>query len=84
MDGTAGPKDTNLTAEAPRATRTGTRRAAATGRKISPATAKRLPVRRGEGHWTAGELAAVRDRLELEMSECARRSPRPSPRSPSG
>jgi DnaK suppressor protein len=26
-----------------------------------------LPVRKGEGHWTAGELADVGDRLELEM-----------------
>jgi RNA polymerase-binding protein DksA len=69
MDGTAGPKDRNPTAEAPHATRTGTRRAAATGRKISSATAKRLPVRRGEEQWTAGELAAVRDRLELEMTD---------------
>lgn len=71
MDGTAGPKDRNPTAEAPapRATRSGTRRASTTTRKISPATAKRLPVRKGEEHWTTGELAAVRDRLELEMSD---------------
>ena len=71
MDGTAGPKDRNPTAEAPapRATRSGTRRASTTPRKISPATAKRLPVRKGEEHWTTGELAAVRDRLELEMSD---------------
>jgi RNA polymerase-binding transcription factor len=69
MDGTAGPKDRNPTAEAPRAARTGTRRASATARKISPATAKRLPVRKGEGQWTAGELADVRDRLELEMTD---------------
>jgi RNA polymerase-binding protein DksA len=69
MDGTAGPRDRNPTAEAPRATRTGTRRASAKGRKISPATAKRLPVRKGEGHWTPGELADVHDRLELEMTD---------------
>lgn len=65
MDGTAGPKDRNPTA---RATRAGTRRATASQR-VSPATAKRLPVRQGEGQWTAGELADVRDRLETEMSD---------------
>jgi RNA polymerase-binding protein DksA len=68
MDGTAGPKDRNRTAEAPRATRTGTRRASGDTRKISAATAKRLPVREGEHQWTSGELAEVRDRLELEMT----------------
>ncbi len=68
MDGTAGPKDRNLAAEASRAPRT--RRAAAHGvRKVSATTAKRLPVREGEGHWTAGELVDVRDRLELEMTD---------------
>src|SRR3954463_11566149 len=69
MDGTAGPKDRNPTAEAPRTTRSGARRASATERKISPASAKRLPVRKGEDQWTAGELAAVRDRLEREMAD---------------
>ncbi|MCW2948330.1 MAG: prokaryotic dksA/traR C4-type zinc finger family protein [Actinoallomurus sp.] len=67
MDGTAGPKDRNPTAEAPGATRAGTRRAPAVAQKISAATAKRLPVREGEGRWTPGELTDVRGRLEVEM-----------------
>lgn len=69
MDGTAGPKDRNPTAQAPRTTRSATRRASTTARKISQATAKRLPVRKGEDHWTPGELASVRDRLEMEMAD---------------
>ncbi len=69
MDGTAGPKDRDRTAEAPRATRTGTRRATGDKHKISAATAKRLPVREGEDLWTSAELAEVRDRLELEMTD---------------
>ncbi|HEY0542307.1 MAG TPA: TraR/DksA family transcriptional regulator [Actinoallomurus sp.] len=28
-----------------------------------------MPVRKGEGHWTPGELADVHDRLELEMTD---------------
>jgi DnaK suppressor protein len=69
MDGTAGPKHRNPAADAPHATRTGTRRASDGAQKISAATAKRLPVREGEGRWTAGELADVRHRLQAEMSD---------------
>ncbi len=69
MDGTAGPKDRNPASDAPRTTRTGGRRSSGDGRKISATSAKRLPVREGEGHWTTGELAAVRDRLELEVAD---------------
>jgi DnaK suppressor protein len=69
MDGTTGAGDKNRTAQAPRTTRTGTRRAPVKGKKISAERAQRLPVREGEGRWTARELAAVRDRLESEMLE---------------
>jgi DnaK suppressor protein len=69
MDGTAGPKDGNATAEAPRATRAGVGRAPGGAHKISSAAAKRLPVREGEGRWTPDELVTVRDRLEGEMTD---------------
>src|SRR5262249_50007609 len=48
---------------------TGARRTGHGVRKVSATTAKRLPVREGEGHWTTGELVEVRDRLELEMTD---------------
>jgi len=78
MDGTARQGDKSPATEAPRTTRTGTRRTPAKAsrtakaskvEKISTASAKRLPVREGEGLWTAGELAAVRDRLEAEIAQ---------------
>jgi len=69
MDGTTGAGDKNRIAEAPRTTRTGTRRGRTKAQKISAASAQRLPVREGEGRWTTGELAEVRDRLEAEMVE---------------